>query len=100
MYGSARRQLMHEYVQKSSTTTLPRSAARVSGFELNHPVAPLSSGMSPSITGAPEAALADIIAPPDSPDSGLAAAIIAEPVIAALVIAPPAAGTAAAGLGL
>ena len=31
MYGSARRQLMHEYVQKSITTTLPRSSVRGQG---------------------------------------------------------------------
>src|SRR5690349_16317120 len=92
MYGSARRQLMHEYVQKSTTTTLPRSAAFVSGGELSHVVAPASSGMSPSIFGAPSAALLDIIAPGASAD--IAAAfpdIIADPAIEL----PPSAGGAA-----
>jgi hypothetical protein len=60
-----RRQLMHEYVQKSNTTTLPRRPARVSGFELSQPVAPLSSGICPSITASPVECLLDIIAPDD-----------------------------------
>src|SRR4051812_15631055 len=34
--GSVRRQLMQEYVQKSTSTTLPRSALSFSGGELNH----------------------------------------------------------------
>src|SRR6185436_3383754 len=54
---------MQEEVQKSSTTTLPLSAARVSGVEFSQPVAPASSGMSPSTFGAAELAFADIIAP-------------------------------------
>src|SRR5688572_3733599 len=56
---------MHEYVQKSMTTTLPRNASRVRGAELSHPVAPASEGISPSMTAGPAARLADIIAPPD-----------------------------------
>ena len=36
--GSVRRQLMHEYVQKSTSTTLPRSCASVSGWRVD-PVA-------------------------------------------------------------
>src|SRR5690349_24823517 len=72
----ARRQLMQEYAQKSSTTTLPRRDCFVSGFEFSQPVTPASSGMSPSTTGAPEDLTADIIAPPALPLSGFAAIII------------------------
>src|SRR5436190_1806006 len=98
MYGNARRQLMQEYVQKSRTTTLPLSDARVSGLELSQPVAPASSGMSPSMTGAPDDAFADIIAPPPSAASGFAAIIIAPPAsgVAAIIAAPAAAGFATA----
>ena len=39
---------MHEYVQKSITTTLPRRESRVSGAELSHAIAPLKAGMGPS----------------------------------------------------
>src|SRR4051794_40389134 len=83
MYGNARRQLMHEYVQKSTTITLPLSAAFVSGFVLSHVVAPASSGMSPSIFGAPSAVLLDIIAPEDMASfaAGFALIIIAPPFI-------------------
>ena len=45
--GSVRRQLMHEYVQKSISTTLPRSCASVSGFELNQAEIPAKSGAGP-----------------------------------------------------
>src|SRR6185312_719077 len=50
-YGSVRRQLTHEYVQKSITTTLPRRPAAVSGGELSHSTAPSSDGSVPSIGG-------------------------------------------------
>ena len=38
---------MHEYVQKSISTTLPRRSARVSGFELNQSPDGLSGGAIP-----------------------------------------------------
>src|SRR5881394_2174815 len=63
--GSARRQLMQEYVQKSMTTTLPRKASRVSGEEFNQPVAPASDGISPSTAASFEPWFEDIMAPPD-----------------------------------
>src|ERR1700691_5580053 len=47
-YGSVRRQLMHEYVQISSSTTLPRRPWALSGGELSHCTAPDNGGMSPS----------------------------------------------------
>src|SRR4029078_8941294 len=37
-------QLMHVYVQKSTSTTCPRRPAAVSGSELSQPVAPSNSG--------------------------------------------------------
>ena len=39
---------MHEYVQKSTSTTLPRRLAAVSGGELSHCTAPSSDGSVPS----------------------------------------------------
>src|SRR5262245_14129649 len=74
----ARKQLMHEYVQKSTTTTLPRNVSGVSGAELSHVSAPAKDGTCPSRSSvAPPGALA-------------LAAMAAPPVIAALpVIAPP-----------
>ena len=50
--GSVRRQLMHEYVQKSTRTTLPRRPAIESGFELNH-WPPAMIGGAFAITGRP-----------------------------------------------
>src|ERR1700679_2490132 len=44
MYGSVRRQLIQEYVQKSTRTTFPRRDAGVSAGELIHAVAPERSG--------------------------------------------------------
>ena len=38
---------MHEYVQKSTSTTLPRSESSVRGFELNQVLIPLNSGATP-----------------------------------------------------
>ena len=38
---------MHEYVQKSTSTTLPRSDARVSGFVLIHAPSAWSGGATP-----------------------------------------------------
>src|SRR5690242_4069224 len=118
MYGSARRQLMQEYVQKSMTTTLPLSAAFVSGFELSHVVAPLSSGMSPSIAGAASPDLLDIIPAPAGASevlppamaslaAGFADIIIAEPFVelpasacgAASSGAPRAASATSRGVG-
>ncbi len=49
-WGSARWQLMHEYVQKSTRTTLPRSWLRLSGWSpgvLNHAVMPVKLGARP-----------------------------------------------------
>ena len=45
--GSVRRQLMHEYVQKSTRTTLPRSCSSVSGSLLIQCESPASSGAAP-----------------------------------------------------
>src|SRR5947208_10412433 len=42
-YGSVRNQLTHVYVQKSTSTTLPRRPSAVSGGELSHVVAPRSA---------------------------------------------------------
>jgi len=39
---------MHVWVQKSATTTLPRSPSGVSGSELSHFVAPVNDGIEPS----------------------------------------------------
>src|SRR5579862_2538683 len=44
MCGNVRMQLMQEYVQKSSRTTLPLSCARVSGCEFIQSVMPVNSG--------------------------------------------------------
>src|SRR5258708_38711256 len=53
-YGSSRRLLIHEYVQKLTSTTLPRSALLLSGGELSQPTAPSKSGIRPS-SPAPDA---------------------------------------------
>ncbi len=45
-YGWVLWQLIHEYVQKSTSTTLPRSDASVRGFEFIHSVIPVISGAS------------------------------------------------------
>ena len=45
--GSVRRQLMHEYVQKSISTTLPCSCFSVSGFVLNQSPSAASAGATP-----------------------------------------------------
>src|ERR1700728_2867664 len=58
MYGSVRRQLMQEYVQKSTRTTLPRSEAGVSGGELIQALAPERSGRA---AGTPSAPLSEIL---------------------------------------
>ena len=47
-YGSVRSQLMQVYVQKSTSTTLPRRPAALNGGAFSHPVAPASEGMLPS----------------------------------------------------
>src|SRR3569623_2167380 len=43
-----RRQLIQKKVQKSTSTTLPRNASAVSGFEFCHSTAPSSEGNVPS----------------------------------------------------
>src|ERR1700733_11209280 len=48
MYGSSRRLLMHEYVQKLTSTTLPRSDLPLNGAELSQDTAPSKSGILPS----------------------------------------------------
>src|SRR6202035_1972127 len=48
MYGSSRRLLMQEYVQKLTSTTFPRSALLLNGAELSHDTAPSKSGNGPS----------------------------------------------------
>src|SRR5437899_12535300 len=48
MYGSSRRLLMHEYVQKLTSTTLPRNALLLNGGELSQASAPSKSGIRPS----------------------------------------------------
>src|SRR6185503_12798870 len=92
------------------------SAAFVSGCEFSQVVAPLSSGMSPSITGAPSPDLFDIMAPPAAgfadiiiapPSAGFADIIAPAPVIelpapvcgAAVVGAPRAASATSRGVG-
>src|SRR5207249_3781592 len=78
---------MQEYVQKSMTTTLPRKLSGVRGDEFNQATAPSSAGNSPSIGGADEAALFDIMAPP----------VIAPEVVAPPIIAPRPACAVASG---
>src|SRR5436190_18751452 len=78
---------MHEYAQKSKTTTLPRKLAGVSGAALCHAVAPVNGGTGPSVFDSPVAPCADIIAPPSE---GLSAA--------AIIIAPLPAGADGAAL--
>src|SRR5258706_15938051 len=48
MYGSSLRLLMHEYVQKLTSTTFPRSDLLLNGAELSHVTAPSNSGIRPS----------------------------------------------------
>ncbi len=55
---------MQEYVQKSTSTTLPRSASRDSGSEFSHCVAPSSGGMVPLTDRSAGEPRADIVAPP------------------------------------
>src|SRR6266849_4036419 len=42
--GTVRWQLMHEYVQKSTSTTLPRSVATLRGGEFSQSTIPTNSG--------------------------------------------------------
>src|SRR4051812_35605471 len=79
---------MHEYAQKSTTTTLPRRLSGVSGWLLIQPVAPLRSGNAPSVFEGPFAPCADIIAPPSL---GLSTA--------AIIMAPSPTGFAGTGAG-
>src|SRR5579862_2339203 len=51
MYGSSRRLLMHEYVQKLTSTTLPRSDLLLNGAEFSQSVTPSRSGIRPSSPG-------------------------------------------------
>ena len=93
---------MHEYVQKSTSTTLPRRLAAVSGGELSHCTAPSSDGSVPSTGSAAAACVvstARIIAPPAIAPPlawvrSAAVAIIAPPFVlpAALPVAAIAAG--------
>src|SRR5579862_5624444 len=48
MYGSSRRLLMHEYVQKLTSTTFPRSDLLLKLGELSQATAPSKSGIGPS----------------------------------------------------
>src|SRR4051812_40671933 len=48
MYGSSRRLFIHEYVQKFTSTTLPRTDLLVSGVELIQSTAPWKSGRRPA----------------------------------------------------
>src|ERR1700683_3624175 len=48
MYGNSLRLLMHEYVQKLTRTTFPRSALSFNGGELSQATAPFKSGIPPS----------------------------------------------------
>src|SRR6266849_4644895 len=52
-YGSVRNQLTHVYVQKSTSTTLPRRPSAVSGGELSHVVAPRSAANPRSAAASP-----------------------------------------------
>src|SRR5580692_6642542 len=54
---------MHEYVQKSTSTTLPRRLSAVRGGEFSHDVAPLNDGISPSMGNPPDGLSARIMAP-------------------------------------
>ncbi len=57
-YGTDRKQLMHEYVQKSTSSTRPRTSAAASGGELSQALAPSRLGMGPSfVVGAGRAGL-------------------------------------------
>src|SRR2546426_12630527 len=51
MYGSVRNQLTHVYVQKSTSTTLPRRPSAVSGGEFSHVVALRSDANPVSVAG-------------------------------------------------
>src|SRR5947207_13023294 len=57
MYGSSLRLLMHEYVQKLTSTTFPRNALLLNGGELSQATAPFKSGIPPS-SPAPDAIMA------------------------------------------
>ena len=62
---------MQVYVQKSTSTTFPRSAAVVSGGELSHPVAPSKPGSRPSLgSGAGPACFGDLTGSPAAPERG------------------------------
>src|SRR5882724_1374170 len=54
MYGNSLRLLMHEYVQKLTSTTFPRSALSLNGGELSQATAPFKSGI-PRSSFAPDA---------------------------------------------
>src|ERR1700733_10339727 len=57
MYGSSRRLLMHEYVQKLISTTFPSRDLLLNGVELSQLTAPSKLGIRPS-SPAPEAIMA------------------------------------------
>src|ERR1700689_1530732 len=60
IYGKVRRQLIQEYVQKSTRTTFPFSSSRFNGGELSHATAPERSGSVCGPAGLPDA-VEDII---------------------------------------
>src|SRR5688572_5599722 len=93
-----RRQLMQEYAQKSTTTTLPRRPSRVSGWLLSQPVAPSSGGKGPSVLAGPLAPWADIMAPPAAGAAEGSARIIIEGPALGEAAAPCAGLATAAGL--
>src|SRR5688572_5052511 len=90
-----RRQLMQEYAQKSTSTTLPRRLSRVRGLEFSQPVAPSSGGNGPSVFDGPLAPCADIIAPEFATAGFSAALIMADPLMADPFMAVLAAGAPA-----
>src|SRR5882757_3377887 len=59
-YGTDRKQLMQEYVQKSMRTTLPLSCSRVSGAEFSHFTAPSKLGNVPSFANSTAARCAAV----------------------------------------
>src|SRR5262245_64652866 len=86
MYGGGRSELMQVYVQKSTSTTFPRSAFALKGGELSQPIAPRRSGTSPSSARAGRPAL------PHAITRGTLAAAMAgsaiSPIITLLMVVP------------
>src|SRR5262249_51873951 len=65
--GKVRWQLMHEYVQKSTSTTLPRSASIESGGELSQSTMPVKSGASGPVAGSDTCPVDDTPCSPEPP---------------------------------